>query len=321
MRQPRRQPRRTRIRTPHRRLGFTLLELMVAIAAGLLLVLAISSLFASAGGTIEAGRRMSEFSRTGALIEQRLREDFRNISREGYMVIRHAVADDGPRPGGTFLPWRVPAFPDDPNPRLRRVDEIMFFRTGDFATARAPLAPGFVAEGNVARVYYGHGAIAHFAAGDTLFVPEYAMGLGGGGGGPGFGGTSLQVSIGLLGEPDGPNEFAQDWILMRHQTVLAQPRSAEQALPTEFLEPFDNTSNGRNMELLRDGDRQIAFQPALSGIFRHVNYALGQGTDTTDMLREQSEYDRGRFLVQQSNMFDIATTDLREIRQRLMTMH
>lgn len=298
--------------------AFTLLEIMVAIAAGLLIVLAISSLFASAGATIGAGRRLSEFSRKGALIEQRIREDFRNLSRDGYMVIRHAVADDGPNPGGMFLPWRVPAFPDDPNPRLRRVDEIMFFTEGDFRTARAPLAPGFVAEGNVARVYYGHGAIADFAADEALFIPEYDMGLAGGS-------ANLQVDLGLLGEPGRPNEFAEDWILIRYQTVLVQPRSADQSLPTAFLEPFDrydrSDPDDRVVILLGDGDRQIAFQPALSSIFRHVNYATGQGTDTTDMLREQSEYDRGRYLVVQSILFDIATTDLREIRGRVMTMH
>ncbi len=293
--------------------GFTLLEIMVAIAAGLLIVLAISSLFASAGATIGAGRRISEFSRKGALIEQRIREDFRNLSRDGYMVIRHAVADDGPNPGGTFLPWRVPAFPDDPNPRLRRVDEIMFFPEGEFRTARAPLAPGFVAEGNVARVYYGHGAIADFAADEALFIPEYDMGLA-------SGSADLQLDLGLLGQPGRPNEFAEDWILIRHQTVLVQPRSADQSLPTAFLDPY-NDPQGSHALLMGDGDRQIAFQPALSSIFRHVNYPIGQGTDSTDMLREQNEYDRGRYLVPQSNLFDIATTDLREIRQRVMTMH
>eukprot|EP01026_Neomeris_dumetosa_P034237 TRINITY_DN2753_c0_g1_i6.p2 TRINITY_DN2753_c0_g1~~TRINITY_DN2753_c0_g1_i6.p2 ORF type:complete len:475 (-),score=40.42 TRINITY_DN2753_c0_g1_i6:84-1508(-) len=302
--------------------GFTLLEILVAIAAGLLLVLAISSLFASAGGTIATGRRISEFSRTATIIEQRIREDMRHLTRDGYLLIRHAVANDGPNPGGEFEPWLVPAFSGDPNPRFRRVDEIMFFTRDEYQTARAPLSPGYVAESNVARIYYGHGAIADFAAGDNLFLPEYDMGLSGGGG-PGFGGGSLQVDLGLLGQPDGPNEFAIDWRLLRHQLLLVQPSSGEQNMPSTFLEPWQRPNYPEEEPLFSDGDRQIALQPALSSLFRHVNYAYGQSpsNDDDNILREQGDYDRGRDLRIQAGIFDIATTDLREIRAWITSMH
>ncbi len=301
--------------------AFTLLEVMVAVATGLLLVLAISSLFASAGGTIETGRRISTFNRKASVIEQQIRRDLSKITREGYLIIRHAVADDGPPPLGSFVPRRVAASSDDSAPRLRRVDELMFFVKEPSVSARSPLAPGFVAKGASARVYYGHGAIADALAPDALLIPEYDMGLSGGSGGPGDGGTSLQNAIGLLGEPDGPNEFAEDWILVRHQTVLTQPQSPDQVLPTAFLDPFD--SSPQDDPRLLDGERQIALQPALGSIFRHVGYAQRTAPENgaDGLMREQSEYDRGAWLVQQSNLFDIATTDLREIRQRVMTMH
>lgn len=291
--------------------GFTLLEVLVAVATSLLLVLAISSLFASAGGTIETGRRISGFSRSASIIEQRLREDLSKITREGYLVIRHAVADDGPAPNGTFLPWRVGAFSGDPNARLRRVDELMFFVKNPSVSARAPLAPGFTAEGSAARIYYGHGVLADAPAPDSLLIPEFDMGL--------SGGTSLQSEIGLLGEPDGPNEFAEDWILLRHQTVLTQARSADQILPATFIDPYDDPQ-GSDAATLRDQDRQVSMQAALGSIFRPVNYAQRDEMNT-EMMREQTEYMRGAWLVQQSNLFDIATTDLREIRSWVMGMH
>lgn len=288
------------------------MEVMVAVAAATLLVLAVAALFGSAGDTVSTGRRVSSMTRQASLLERQIRRDLDAVTRDGFMVIRHQVAGEGPN--GNHRPWKVRSGPDDPTGRLRRVDEIVFFTKGPATSARSPVVAGFNATGNASRVYYGHGAVADAEAPIALRVPEFDMGLGG------SGGVNPQVDLGLLGEPDAPNEFSGGWLLLRHQTVLAPPGATLKDPPPSFPDPF----NPGDAELF-DSDIQIGFQPAMPSPFRRINAALGAGGPGggpgVPSLRLGGPYDRGLWLVPQTGIFDVATTTLNEIRAYVTGMH
>ncbi|MCB9846375.1 MAG: hypothetical protein H6811_10375 [Phycisphaeraceae bacterium] len=303
------------------RTGFTLLEILVAVASALLLVLAIASLFASAGETVATGRRVSALSRQATIVERRIRDDLDRATREGFLIIRHEFANDGPPVrGGTLRPILVEAYAGDESPRLRRTDELMFFVRDAHKTARAPFSPGYASTGDVARVYYGQGARADAIQPAALRLPEYDMGLDRA---SLLEGGSLDELIGLLGEQGRPNAYATDWTLLRHLTVLREPSSVLRDLPDTW---FGGPVNAQLAARLVDSDRQIDFQPAMPSVFRHVNLAeskagIGAIGGAGSTLRSSSGYDRGDLFVQQSNLFDIATTDLREIRAYVTSMH
>ncbi|MFG0328184.1 MAG: type II secretion system protein J [Phycisphaerales bacterium JB037] len=304
------------------RSAFTLLELIIAIAAGVLIALGLASLFASAGDTVATGRRVSEFNRYASLIERQLREDLEAASREGFLLIRHAVANEGTDNG--LVPVKVALTADDPAPRFRRIDELVFFRKGRFASARGALAPGFTADGNAARVYYGHGSrvdldspLINNAQFEALRVPEFDLGIVSASADP-------QDFMGLLGEPDLPNEFASDWTLLRHITVLSRPSAADQRYPIGPWYGLRPDRIGPDRIKMGDMDRQIGLQPAMPSIFRHINFAL-RTTDPNapDILRDGafSNYQREPWMLNASGLIDVATTDLSEIRAYVTSMH
>lgn len=312
--------------------GFTLIELLVAVAAGVLLATAIAAVFASTGTTVSTGKRISAFNRYAAQIEQQLREDFKAITRDGFLLIRQEVANQGPQ--ANFTPVRVPLFPNqrDRDRRIRRTDEILFFQKGQFRTARSPLSPGINATGSEARVYIGHGAkfdeenLTGPAAAAVRY-PAYDLGIESAGVNP----RSQVVSrLGVQNSTLPLNQFASEWILLRHVTVMTPPQTASQELPGSSVFHITRSGNGfspANAMLLRDGDRQIALQPAIPSIFRHLNYALRQpASDSFEMqsMRDRAPYPRLNaepWMVQSTGLFDVATTTLAEVRQYVTSMH
>lgn len=308
--------------------GFTLIELLVAVAAGLLIMVGIAQIFATTGTTVATGKRVSAFNRYASILEQRLREDFAAMTRDGYLVIVHQYANAGPNPTGgaqAFEPVKVPLIAGQAasKQQYRRVDEVLFFHKGRFSTARSPLAEGYVAQGNEARIYLGHGAkysdvTLAGPAKDAVRYPEFDLGVEALGVDP-----SDRRVAGLLGERLSPNEFASDWSLVRHVTVLRQPLTTEPQMPRSDFFNYTYPYSGSELIQMREGDRQIAFQPAMPSIFRQVNYALRQpgASAPPEQDLRSGAYDRGLWALGASGLFDIATTDLREIRAYVTSLN
>ncbi len=273
------------------RRGFTLMELIVAVGAFALVAVSVATIFSSVGDTISAGRRQSRLNQVTAQIERVMRRDFERMTRDGFLVIRNewAIAVDGAQPDndgdGYTDRLNVEAFPGDPNPRPRRVDQIMFFARGDFETARMPVQPGFIARSSEARIWYGHGQRKFndgdpFADEDPTYPGTYEK--------PRLDDTMQgltlpgKAAIDRLGYNPGlgfeefvnPNRYASDWSLLRHVTLLvpsADPLA--QALPDFGADglygyPVDRSNDANGLRTgVTDGAYQVALQPAVSSIF------------------------------------------------------
>jgi len=267
--------------------GFTLTELLVAIAAIAILTVAIASVFSSVGRTIEAGRTRSRFTTTAERIERQLREDLGRITRDGVLVIRHELIGDDNLdpfdPVGSLTSGAaagVALDPDDLAPRARRADELMFFARGDFVSARAPVVPGFTARSGEARIYWGHGVQLP----DTYRLP----------GQPKYqqpevydqlvwveGRRYPEVDGYGLGAVGGPNEYAADWTLLRQVTLLRPPsESNKPSLPLTINgTTYDNSSGMARMwdptrtgaGFLLDRKYQIGGQPAAASVFQSLS--------------------------------------------------
>ena len=273
--------------------AFTLIEILVAVGAFAIVAVAISSIFGSVGDTISAGRRQSRLNSYAAQIERIMRADFEKMTRDGFLVIRHeyAIREEGNDvdADNDALPDRldVPAFPGDTNPRPRRVDQIMFFARGSFTSARGEVQPGFTAESNEARIWYGQGQSEPKAAdidathewyseprldddmqgrvtGARATLPNIAGGK--------AAWDRLGFDPGVVGAVN-PNRYAQNWTLLRHVTLLVPVNDAGgQALPDFgsdglYGETVNRASTGPERTWVTDTAFQVALQPAVSGIF------------------------------------------------------
>lgn len=272
--------------------GFTLVEVLLAVGALALLSVALAAALAGIGRTVSAGRRISLFQTYANAIERRLRADIESMTRDGVLIIRNEYArSDAP------VPERIELYPGDPNPRPRRTDEMVFFRPGPITTARPPLHPRFVARGEAARIYYGHGRRVpeDLNPNGVYRLPEPD--------------DTNDALPGLGTSASDPNRYAADWLLLRHATVLAQPSGT---LPAE---PPDIGAFGLTPAQLRDSDVQVALQPAASGLFRVLAGVFPDGpTLGADPIRDA---DHPLFT---SGIVDIATTDLAEVRSIVMCM-
>lgn len=112
------------------RRGFTLVEVLVAVGAVALVAVGMAAIFDSVGKTVTGGRRVSALTAYATILEQQMRRDFDAMTRDGFLVIRQQYTNDGTRQ------LRVPAHADDLAPRVRRIDEVVFFAQGDYSTAR-----------------------------------------------------------------------------------------------------------------------------------------------------------------------------------------
>jgi len=306
---PSRRPSHSRTR---RRLAFTLLELLVAIGASVIIALALAQLFRTTGDTVTKGRRAAYFNSYAAMLQRTLSQDFAQMSRSGYMVIRHEVTNNG---ANIPIQTRVGLFRGQAGAlaRPRRIDELTFFAEGKFASAREAVHPDLGARSSQARIYYGHGAVSpnFTSVGDQYYYGKNAV----------F--NYPNNLAGRLGEAGRPNAFASDWILLRHQTLLAVPPAVTRDFPVvapDRVWGLDPGAPGSNVELrLRDKDRQIAAQPAASSIFRAMNRA--PQPNNPNAYPVQGGWARPSILTFNSGLVDIATTDLAEVRAYIMQMH
>ena len=257
------------------RRAFTLIEVVVAVGVLAIVTLVIAAVFDSVGETVSAGTRISNLNRRAAQLERVMRQDFRRISRnEGFLVIRNEYAQ---------VTWddeldndEVALFPGENNPRLRRVDELMFFASGEFETAREPLHPDFIARAGEARIYYGHGqafpAEGNFAADSELAARAARPMLDERNGGIDLSGARLGERPEADAGFTNPNEFASDWSLLRHVTLLVPEDELSGTLPPRVFHletgaGAGSTPMAADIARVRNHTRQVALQPAAHSIF------------------------------------------------------
>jgi prepilin-type N-terminal cleavage/methylation domain-containing protein len=277
------------------RRGFTLLEMLIAVGAVTLIALGLSRVFTATGETVRVGRRVSNLNEYASMLERQLRSDVASMSREGFLVIKHRVAVDS-----AGFPLLVQLAPDQPvaSARNRRVDELTFFATGRFNTQREAVHPSRIASGTAARIYFGHGVRYPQSLNSTpsaFDVPQLDDGQAAG---------SLPSPLGV-----GVNQYASDWCLLRHVTVLNNQLATA-------LDPFPPTIAGLTVQEMPDNDLQVALQPAMSSIF--ANQArLNPPTHPGDG-RLARDGEPNVYPAASSGLVDIATTDLQEIRQTIL---
>jgi hypothetical protein len=280
--------------------AFTLIEILLAVGAGAIIAVGIAAVFAATGDVVRGGRRVSRFGQYASQVEVQIRQDIGQMTRDGYLLIRNELA---------LNDQKVALYDGQPalRKRSRRIDELMFFTNGDYASAREALLPGYIARSNVARIYYGHGMpvnpLAPPPADDAYKIPELSDVFSNGGG-------SLDAKS-VFGEKlllnPNPLEFASDWTLLRHVLLLAQPGHTVTDPPVG--PPYPLGLNDPN--LFEDEDQQIALQPAVSYAFRAITSVMF-GSATTIRLDYNPQIPSG--------LVDIATTDLREIQSVIVGM-
>jgi prepilin-type N-terminal cleavage/methylation domain-containing protein len=270
--------------------GFTLIEVLIAVGAVSLIAIGLAKVFSSTGETVRAGRRISNFNEYASLIERQLRDDVARMSREGFLVIRNRnTADQAGTISVRLSPDQSQAFA-----RPRRVDQLMFFASGNFTTLRDPIHPSRIPAGSAARIYYGHG-LRNDPPDQPPSLDQHS------------GATSTQSSFGAA---NGPNEFASDWILLRHETALVDPATSSQAaLPPGITEPAGGE--------LADNDIQVGLQPAAASMFRNLslvgpNPAPADG----DLVRDGENVNT--YPQFSSGIIDLATTNFSEMRQIIL---
>ncbi|MEM9065094.1 MAG: prepilin-type N-terminal cleavage/methylation domain-containing protein [Planctomycetota bacterium] len=294
----------TRDNTGKTRGGFTLTEILVAVAAVSVLTVAVAQIFQTVGNTVDRGRAVSRFNQTATRLEAQMRADLERMSADGFIVIRHAlIGSNGqelmPRdvrptlqsilsnPNGQGQVY-VERAPEDPDPRPRRADELLFFAEGEFTSARPPLVPGLAPTASAARIYYGHGVrepaelLENASTDDVLPLPQVND-------------DWLVVSSGRyrtaayrLGgntsEPPGsrgPNEYASDWTLLRHVTLMAGPNPTDfiPAIANRAFNEVDVSENVINLappgeSIAKDRTFQLGGQPAASSVFGSIGQLL-----------------------------------------------
>lgn len=320
--------------------AFTLMEIIVAVAAVALVAVGLASIFDAVGKTVNGGKRVSLLNQYAGLIENQMRKDFEEMSRDGFLVIRqqHIDSNNGGTPDGAFVqiaaagaqPDHVRVSPLDEQPRPRRADEIIFFARGQFQTRRAPVHPGAIVTSDSAMIYYGHGQRRREGASftDTAGAPVTTIFEQ-----PRTDDTNADVTarLGIGNDAGNPNLYAGDWTLLRKVTLLVKPDPG-QSRPIPSALVFTDPARGNERRLSPDPNDtpppsvaelsriansrwQIALQPAAHSVFRSLNRYYPRDVSGGDPWNAPNRWFREPVRVNlASGIVDIATTDLTEIK-------
>lgn len=285
--------------------AFTLLEILIAVAALGVIAVGVAAIFAATGKTVTTGKRVSAFNAYASLIEQRFRADINAMVRDkGFLVIRNELATDPTSTAPVAI--NVPLYDGDEGARQRRIDEILFFAKGDFQTARAAMDSASIARSDTARIYIGHGqrrpaptpppspfnpALLYY----TPQVNDDNQRLE-------FPGGSRNYLLGAP-NPDSPNQFASDWTLLRHVTLLCPPSTAIISPPAGVNQYLPSAAR------CQDGPSQVALQPAAFSIFRSLAYKFPNANYPTGGV-PGTVRDSALLPNFPAGIVDIATTDL-----------
>ncbi|MBL8876481.1 MAG: type II secretion system protein, partial [Phycisphaerae bacterium] len=305
--------------------AFTLVEMLVAVGAVALVSVGLAAVFQTVGRTVTTGKRVSALTQQAAVLESQMREDFKNMSREGILVIRHQYTLQKRQGANAQELISVSRFQGDPVPaRPRRIDEIMFFANGEYQTSREDLIPGRAARSRAARIYYGHGQKATPRTPDEERNFQVDVKYNN----PTFGDllNDLDNISDRLGEfrHGNVNRYASSWNLIRHATLLARPASVtDGGWPEDRPVPAGWGTGATLTNLCSDSTFQIAGQPAANSIFRSINEMFpmaGQQSQVAnakkfalfwdDMTSVRAANSTPRV---GSGVVDIAATDLDEV--------
>lgn len=124
--------------------GFTVVELLIAVAVLVVVILATARIFATAGTVASVGEANSNLQQTVAAIERVIRNDVARMSPEGFLVIqcvavRNDINNTNAWPqaaqfgGSSIAPLLDPTRPAD---AMIRLDRVVFFTQGFDQTAR-----------------------------------------------------------------------------------------------------------------------------------------------------------------------------------------
>ncbi|MBY0396545.1 MAG: type II secretion system GspH family protein, partial [Thermoleophilia bacterium] len=289
---PARTQRSQRRRAPHRETaparGFTLTEMLVAVGAMALLALGVAEIFSLTTRTVSAGRRLSNLNAVASATERQLRADLSAMTSRGPMVIRNQLANNG---------QPVDAYPGDPAPRARRIDELLFFATGRFYSQQQPVtADGQPVGGSAAMVYYGHGARQDLTAATAsgLLIPVRIDDT-----------NAAAPALGVTPAPGGSkvNQYAGEWSLVRRAFVLTPPATqSPRVIPAGQGFPAGTTY---------DGAFEIAGLPAAASVNR-VDAASWASVSTGGARLRTGKP------ALSSGVVDIVAMDLRAVTAQLM---
>ena len=136
------------------RRGFSIVELMVAVAVLLVVMFAASRIFSTTGRVTAIGMANSDVILEAAALERQLREDFERLSTDGVFAIHcNAVRNDVNLPTGPLL---NPMLPEN---AIIRSDQLVYFTTGVESIQTASIGSGGTHSGQstASRIYFGHG--------------------------------------------------------------------------------------------------------------------------------------------------------------------
>jgi type II secretory pathway pseudopilin PulG len=306
--------------------AFTVVEMLVVIGILVVVSLGVATIFQSVGETVSRGRKLSQLNQFAARVERVMREDFEQMTRDGFLVIINKNAGYS---NATNTINEVGLYRGDPNPRFRRNDEIMFFSRGDFASQRRALVPNMIARSNEAAIYYGIGQkrradLVDPSDPDNMFFNPEPWDNN-------FDPVIFpQAGVSNTGFVN-PNEFARDWSLLRHVTLLVNPQGPGQQVPTElFGIRSDNPARPQDRELLSDSDRQVMLQPAARSIFKALGRSSQYDVLAPNPVINRTLYDETINLgdwdpeyplyLRTSGLVDIVTQDLASIRTELQAL-
>lgn len=290
------------------RTGFTLLEMLVAVGAVAVISVGLAAVFDAVGKTVSGGKRTSVVNTYSTLLETRLRRDFESMTRDGPLVIRQQWVDtdnDGTYSWNSPTLDRVPIVQDGAE-EGRRIDEIIFFTRGPAQTARPNMQPAApAASADVSRVYYGHGQArpVDVNANSRYLVPTLDD----------RNDPNAAVGSQVASNPANPNRYAFDWTLLRHETLLVKPETANQAVRQAVFGIDPRTAQGRLR--LANKDAQIALQPAAGSIFRSLSRRFPDASLTENQTYLRPDQNAGGvYPAFASGLVDIASDDLGAVR-------
>ena len=238
--------------------GFTLVELMIAVAVLVVIIVSTSKIFSTVGKVTSLGQATADVLQETTAIERQIRSDFERLAPNGVFAIRCvSIRNNINVPLGPLL---NPALPDI---AMIRADQLLFFTNGVQGTQVYIESKGsnHKHQATAARVYYGPAfqvpgaeilsvsadAAITFENGDQLFPwsqdpapPSLKMYN-----------AITGVSIGLV---DGTQPLASQWLLARQSVLLADDGGGTDF----FLSNFPNSTASIRDAAIRNSRRDIA---------------------------------------------------------------
>lgn len=229
---------RTRRNHSVHRAAFTLVEILVAVAVLLVILLAVARIFSSASAVASQGQANADTLQEVAAFERQLRADIEAMAADGFLaIVSHRVRNDYHDASGIDSTlWLDPNRPGD---AWLRSDQLVFFANRKQTTHNYYLQSTVnrQASSNIARLYYGHafqlinaapGTDLAVTAPQTFFPPWYVDS-----------GANTQMVNTLTGAGvsaiNGTQPGALEWILARQSVLMADDGGSNQVYLSQGL--------------------------------------------------------------------------------------